>query len=94
MGLGVEGAVGDGDGVAVGDGTVWMRVGVGVCSGWQANRNDAVVRASMKIVAIVRTGLVRSVELCSFKNPSGEVAIEDARQVYHAVIASGVYGVG
>ena len=63
--------------MAVGDdtGATGLAVGAGVSSDWQANSNTPAVRASMTTVAIVRTGPVRCVELCSFKNPSGEIQI-------------------
>ena len=75
--LGVEGAVGDGVGLLVGDdtGVTGLVVEVGTSSGWQANRNNPAARASMTTVVIVRTGPVRSVELCSFKHPCGEIQI-------------------
>ena len=66
--------------MAVGDdtGATGLAVGAGVSSGWQANSNNPTARASMTTVVIVRTGPVRSVELCSFKHPRGEIQIEEA----------------
>ena len=96
VGLGVESTVGDGTGLteAGATGVTGLSVEVGTSSGWQANSSDAAARASMRTVAIARTGGIRCIESCNFKWPRGKIQIASSVRVYHAVISLCVSAVG
>ena len=86
VGLGVESTVGDGTGLteAGATGVTGLSVEVGTSSGWQANSSDATARASMRTVAIARTGGIRCIESCNFVRAIGEIQIGGSGRVYHS----------
>ncbi len=89
VGLGVESTVGDGTGLteAGATGVTGLSVEMGTSSGWQANSSDAAARASMRAVAIARTGGIRCIESCNFEGPRGKIQIASSVRLYHAVIS-------